>query len=162
MSDKEEVTQVTAGMLYELLDKNDKGLNNVKNILFFITGLLADNGYNRIYNIIGDNCGKTTVYNLVKSTVESVKVNNDEITAKPFFIDNGVEYFNDVGYDDFIREFISDGYTALCVDDLGFKNYMDLVPFFTIIMMDKPCFFTMNSENGELLKEKMNGGDING
>jgi hypothetical protein len=95
---------------------------------------------------------------LIKTTVEHAQQeSSDVVTAKPFFIDNGIEYFNNVDYDDFIKEFIIGEYTALCVDDLGFQNYVDLIPFLDILMSDKPCFFTMNSENGKLLKEKMNG-----
>lgn len=158
MCSKEEMTELVAEMIKESRDSNLQGMEHLKNILTFTAGVLANKGYNQIYNIIGDNCGKTTMYMLVKTTVENAqKESSDVVTAKPFFIDNGIEFFNNTDYDDFIKEFIIGEYTALCVDDLGFQNYVDLIPFLDILMSDKPCFFTMNSENGKLLKEKMNG-----
>lgn len=158
MCSKEEMTELVAEMIKESRDSNLQGMEHLKNILTFTAGVLANKGYNQIYNIIGDNCGKTTMYMLVKTTVENAqKEGSDVVTAKPFFIDNGIEFFNNTDYDDFIKEFIIGEYTALCVDDLGFQNYVDLIPFLDILMSDKPCFFTMNSENGKLLKEKMNG-----
>lgn len=158
MCSKEEMTELVAEMIKESRDGNLQGIEHLKNVLTFTAGVLANNGYNQIYNIVGDNCGKTTMYMLVKTTVEHAqKESGDVVTAKPFFIDNGIEFFNNISYDDFIKEFIIGEYTALCVDDLGFQNYVDLIPFLDILMSDKPCFFTMNSENGKLLKEKMNG-----
>lgn len=158
MCDKEMMTELVAEMIKESRDANLKGIEHLKNVLTFTAGVLANNGYNKIYNIVGDNCGKTTMYMLVKTTVEHAQESSDVVTAKPFFIDNGIEYFNNNDYDDFIKKFVIGEYTALCVDDLGFQNYVDLIPFLDILMNDKPCFFTMNSENGKLLKEKMNGG----
>lgn len=158
MCDKEMMTELVAEMIKEKRDTNLKGIEHLKNVLTFTAGVLANNGYNKIYNIVGDNCGKTTMYMLVKTIVEHAQESSDGVTAKPFFIDNGIEYFNNNDYDDFIKKFVIGEYTALCVDDLGFQNYVDLIPFLDILMNDKPCFFTMNSENGKLLKQKMNGG----
>lgn len=134
---------------------NPKDTSQYQYFFVFLGGILENNGFNRIFTLIGDKCGKTTLYTVLKETLLYAKKEHPEITSKPFFIDNSDEFFSKISYHDFVLKFVNGDYTALCIDDLTFEHHNQLTPFFATVMNNKPLFLTMNSENGNKLKKSM-------